>query len=36
VRLEQVKIPDYNRIRAILDSFAEKLKTLGRNPYKGY
>jgi len=36
VRIEQVKIPDYNRIPQILDSFAEKLQTLGPNPYKGY
>ena len=36
VRLEQVAITDYNRIPEILDSFAEKLQTLGPNPYKGY
>jgi len=36
VRLEQVAITDYNRIPEILDGFAEKLQTLGPNPYKGY
>jgi quinone-modifying oxidoreductase subunit QmoB len=36
IRLEQISITDYNRIPEILDSFAEKLQTLGANPYKGY
>ena len=36
VRLEQVSITDYNRIPEILDSFAERLQTIGPNPYKGY
>ncbi len=36
VRLEQIAITDYSRIPEILDSFAEKLNSLGPNPYKGY
>jgi quinone-modifying oxidoreductase subunit QmoB len=36
VRLDQIAITDYNRIPEILDSFAEKLNSLGPNPYKGY
>ncbi len=36
VRLEQISITDYGRIPEILDSFAEKLNSIGPNPYKGY
>jgi quinone-modifying oxidoreductase, subunit QmoB len=36
VRLEQISITDYSRIPQILDSFAEKLISIGPNPYKGY
>jgi len=36
VRLEQISITDYSRIPEILDSFAEKLNSIGPNPYKGY
>ena len=36
IRLEQISIADYNRIPQILDGFAERLDTLGPNPYKGY
>jgi len=36
VRLEQISITDYSRIPEILDNFAEKLNSLGPNPYKGY
>ena len=36
IRLEQISITDYRRIPQILDSFAERLDSLGPNPYKGY
>jgi len=36
IRLEQISITDFNRVPQILDSFAEKLDSLGPNPYKGY
>jgi quinone-modifying oxidoreductase subunit QmoB len=34
--MEQVAITDYDKIPAILDSFAERLEELGPNPYKGF
>ncbi|CAA7599828.1 Methyl-viologen-reducing hydrogenase, delta subunit [Acididesulfobacillus acetoxydans] len=36
VRMEEVSIVDYDKIPAILDSFAERLEELGPNPYKGF
>jgi quinone-modifying oxidoreductase subunit QmoB len=36
IRLEQISITDYSRVPEILDSFAEKLNSIGPNPYKGY
>ena len=36
VRMEQVAITDYDKIPAILDSFAKRLEELGPNPYKGF
>ncbi len=36
VRMEQVAITDFNLIPKILDDFAEKVNSLGPNPYKGF
>ncbi|GLI33457.1 FAD-dependent oxidoreductase [Desulforhabdus amnigena] len=36
VRFEAVAITDYDKLPALLDSFAEKLNEIGPNPYKGY
>ncbi|HOV85437.1 MAG TPA: FAD-dependent oxidoreductase [Syntrophobacteraceae bacterium] len=36
VRFETVSITDYDRLPALLDSFAERLVEVGPNPYKGY
>ncbi len=36
VKMEQVAITDFNLIPKILDDFAEKVNSLGPNPYKGF
>jgi quinone-modifying oxidoreductase subunit QmoB len=35
VRVVQLAISDYDKLPAILDDFAEKIRELGPNPYKG-
>ncbi|MFP5212534.1 MAG: FAD-dependent oxidoreductase [Acidobacteriota bacterium] len=36
VRFETVSITDYDKLPALLDSYAERLVEVGPNPYKGY
>jgi quinone-modifying oxidoreductase subunit QmoB len=36
VKMEQVSITDFNLIPKMLDEFAEKVNSLGPNPYKGF
>ncbi|MDR3554445.1 MAG: hydrogenase iron-sulfur subunit [Syntrophobacteraceae bacterium] len=36
VKMEQVSITDFNLIPKLLDEFAEKVNSLGPNPYKGF
>jgi quinone-modifying oxidoreductase subunit QmoB len=36
VKMEQVAITDFKRIPEILNDFAEKVNSLGPNPYKGF
>ena len=33
---EQISISEYHKVPEILDSFLEKLKEFGPNPYKGF
>jgi quinone-modifying oxidoreductase subunit QmoB len=36
VRMEQVEIRDYKRIPSIVESFMERIREIGPNPYKGF
>jgi quinone-modifying oxidoreductase subunit QmoB len=36
VRLEQLSITDYHRLPEVLNAFADKLESIGPNPYKGF
>ncbi len=36
VKMEQVAITDFNLVPKMLDEFAEKINSLGPNPYKGF
>jgi quinone-modifying oxidoreductase subunit QmoB len=34
--MEQVEIRDYKRIPSIVESFMERIREIGPNPYKGF
>jgi len=34
--MEQISISEYHKVPQVIESFVEKLKEFGPNPYKGF